>query len=138
MVAGAPVSAAPVDKQIAAALKEVSPDKIRGNIEALLQFGNRSTLSSAETDLPPGTGILAAADWIQEQFESYSKACGGCLEVKVDAFVEQPGVDFGRRLIGEAWRVQQIQHNLLLRSGQRPHRPAPWTNHRSPGLPRAA
>jgi hypothetical protein len=89
-VAGAPIAAAPIDKQIAAALKQVSADKIRENITALVNFKNRSTVSSVETDLPPGTGVLAASDWIKAQFEGYSKACGNCLEVKVDDFVEQP------------------------------------------------
>jgi hypothetical protein len=89
-IAGAPITPAPVDKQIAAALKEVSADKIHDNIAALVNFYNRSTVSSTEPDLPPGTGVLAAADWIKAQFETYSNACGGCLEVKVDAFVEQP------------------------------------------------
>jgi peptidase M28-like protein len=89
-VAGAPVTAAPADKQIAAALKEVSAEKIRANIAALVNFYNRSTVSSTETDLPPGTGVLAASDWIKAQFDGYSKVCGNCLEVKVDAFVEQP------------------------------------------------
>ncbi len=89
-IAGAPITPAQVDKQIAAALKEVSADKIHDNIAALVNFYNRSTVSSTETDLPSGTGVLAAADWIKAQFETYSNACGGCLEVKVDAFVEQP------------------------------------------------
>jgi len=89
-VAGKPIGAAPADRQIAAALKQVSAEKIRANIVALVNFGNRSTVSSLDTDLPPGSGILAASDWIKGQFENYSKACGGCLEVKVDAFVEQP------------------------------------------------
>ena len=90
LVAGTPLPADPADKQIAAALRQVSPDRIKANIESLVAFKNRSTVSSVETDLPPGTGVLAAADWIKAQFESYSKACGNCLEVKVDAFVEQP------------------------------------------------
>ena len=90
LVAGTPIAAAPADKQIAEALRKVSVDKIRDNIEALVAFNNRSTVSSVETDLPPGTGVLAASDWIKTQFESYSKACGNCLEVKVDAFVEEP------------------------------------------------
>jgi len=50
-------------------------------------------ISSTETDLKPGTGILAAADWIKEQFESYSKDCGGCMEVQFDEFIEQPQPD---------------------------------------------
>jgi hypothetical protein len=89
-VAGSAISPAPIDKQIADVLRQVSPDRIRANIERLVQFNNRSTISSVETDLPPGTGVLAASDWIREQFESYGQACGNCLEVKVDAFVEQP------------------------------------------------
>ncbi len=34
--------------------------------------------------------MLAASDWLKSQFEGYSQACGGCLEVKEDSFVEQP------------------------------------------------
>jgi hypothetical protein len=33
----------------------------------------------------------------------------------IRSLIEQAGVDFCRRLIREAWRVQQIQHLLLLR-----------------------
>ncbi|WP_419805244.1 M28 family peptidase [Terriglobus sp.] len=93
--AGKPLPVSPADAQLQAALRDVSPDRIRQNIEHLVAFNNRSTVSSTETDLKPGTGILAAADWIRGQFEEYSKACGGCLEVKVDDFVEQPGQGYG-------------------------------------------
>jgi hypothetical protein len=89
-VAGSKISAPPSDPRIAQALRQVSAGRIRANIERLVQFNNRSTVSSLDTDLAPGTGVLAASDWIREQLEAYSKACGGCLEVKVDAFVEQP------------------------------------------------
>ncbi|MGC2399189.1 MAG: M28 family metallopeptidase [Acidobacteriaceae bacterium] len=89
-VAGHPITVSPVDEHIAAALKEVSADRIKANIEALVGFKNRSTISSTETDLPPGTGVLAAADWVKAQLEGYSRACGGCLEVREDSFVEQP------------------------------------------------
>ena len=88
--AGLRITSSAPDKQIVSALKQVSPERIRADISALVKFNNRSTVSSVETDLPPGTGVLAASDWIKEQFESYSKACGGCLEVKVDSFIEQP------------------------------------------------
>jgi hypothetical protein len=37
----------------------------------------------------------------------------------VGAFIKQGRVDLGRRLVGETRRVQQIQHDLLSRSGQR-------------------
>ena len=98
---GAPLAPPPADATIAAALRQVSPERIQANITRLVAFKNRSTLSSAETDLPAGTGIVAAADWIQKQFEDYSAACGGCLEVKVDAFTQQPeNGQYGSRLKG--------------------------------------
>jgi hypothetical protein len=89
-VAGSPLPASPMDKQIATALREVSAEKIKSNIETLVGFKNRNTTSSTESNPAPGTGVLAAADWLQSQFGSYSQACGGCLEVKEDSFVEQP------------------------------------------------
>jgi len=89
-VAGSPLPASPIDQQIAAALREVSAEKIKTNIETLVGFRNRNTTSSTASDLPGGTGALAAADWLKSQFGSYSQACGGCLEVKEDSFVEQP------------------------------------------------
>ncbi|WP_263350492.1 M28 family metallopeptidase [Acidicapsa acidisoli] len=81
-----PVSAAPADPAIAGALARVSEARIHQTIEKLVGFGTRATLSSMETDLPPGTGVTAAADWIAGQFEAISKECGGCLEVKRDTF----------------------------------------------------
>lgn len=86
--AGAPLAAAKADPRVLAAIKQVSPNGIRTNIARMVDFNNRTTISSNDTDLKPGTGILAAADWIKAQFESYSKDCGGCLEVKVDEFIE--------------------------------------------------
>ena len=91
---GTPIKADAVDAQIAAALKQVSTERIKANITRLVEFNNRSTISSTETDLKPGTGVLAAADWIKSQFESYSKECGGCLEVSFDESVEQPQAGF--------------------------------------------
>jgi hypothetical protein len=91
---GALLKAAPADPQISTALKSVSAEKIKANITRLVEFHNRSTVSSTETDLKPGTGVFAAADWIKSQFESYSKDCGGCLEVQFDEFVEQPQAGF--------------------------------------------
>lgn len=92
---GAPVKVETVDPRIAAALKQVSAERIRANIERLVEFNNRSTISSTETDLKPGTGVLAAADWIKAQMEVYSKDCGGCLEVSFDESIEQPQPGFG-------------------------------------------
>jgi hypothetical protein len=41
-----------------------------------------------DTDLPPNTGVTAAAKWIEQQFTTISEACHGCLEVKTDTFTE--------------------------------------------------
>ena len=78
------------DPQIAATLKAVSPQRIQQTIEKLVSFQSRHTLSS---DVPASTGkgINAAAAWIKSELESYSKACGGCLEVKTDEFTQETG-----------------------------------------------
>jgi len=91
MTAQDALNAGPTDPRIAAALKEVSAERIRANIEKLVSFGTRSTLSAQDPDsIAKGQGIGAAREWIKSQFEAYSKDCGGCLEVKTDNFVEQP------------------------------------------------
>jgi len=83
--------AVPADPRIAAALQEISAQRIRANIEKLVSFGTRSTLSAQdEASIAEGRGIGAAREWIKSEFERYSKDCGGCLEVKTDSFTEQP------------------------------------------------
>lgn len=79
------------DPTIAAALKEVSSALINANIEKLVSFGTRSTLSAQDPEsISSGRGIGAAREWIRSEFEQYSRGCGGCLEVKTDAFTEAP------------------------------------------------
>ncbi len=80
------------DPQIAAALKQVSAQRIQANIQKLVSFGTRLTLSAQDpASIAAGRGIGAARDWIKAEFERYSKDCGGCLEVKTDSFTEEPG-----------------------------------------------
>jgi Peptidase family M28 len=80
-----------VDRQIATALEQVSAERIRANIDKLVSFGTRSTISAQDpASIAAGRGVGAARDWIKGEFERYSKDCGGCLEVKTDAFTEQP------------------------------------------------
>jgi hypothetical protein len=84
-------SIAPADPQIAAALKEVSAQKIQANIEKLVSFHTRLTLSAQDpASIAAGRGIGAAREWIKSEFERYSKDCGGCLDVKTDSFTEGP------------------------------------------------
>jgi hypothetical protein len=80
-----------VDARIAAALQQVSAEHIRANIEKLVSFGTRTTISAQDpASIAAGRGIGAAREWIKSEFERYSKDCGGCLEVKTDTFTEQP------------------------------------------------
>ncbi len=79
------------DPQIAAALQQISAQRIQANIEKLVSFGTRSTLSAQdEAAIKSGRGIGAAREWIKSEFERYAKDCGGCLDVRTDGFTEQP------------------------------------------------
>ena len=79
LAVGAPVSPAPPDPAIARALQAIEPAHIEQTLKALVSFGNRSTHSSMEKDLPPGQGITAAADWIAAQFEQISTTAAAAL-----------------------------------------------------------
>jgi hypothetical protein len=82
-----------VDGRISAALREVSAARIRANIEKLVSFGTRLTISAQDpASIAAGRGIGAAREWIKSEFERYAKDCGGCLEVKTDSFTE-PAAD---------------------------------------------
>jgi len=79
------------DPKIAGALQQISAEHIRANIEKLVSFGTRLTLSAQDpAAIASGRGIGAAREWIRSEFERYSKECGGCLEVKTDAFTDGP------------------------------------------------
>ncbi len=77
------------DPRIAAALRQISAERIQANIEKLVSFGTRSTISAQDSAaIGVGRGIGAAREWIKSEFERYAKECGGCLEVKTDSFTE--------------------------------------------------
>lgn len=62
-------------KQVAAGVKA---ERLKTDIETLVSFGTRHTLSSA-TD--PKRGIGAARAWVKGEFEKIGQECGGCLTV---------------------------------------------------------
>ncbi|MEP1230748.1 MAG: M28 family metallopeptidase [Litorimonas sp.] len=57
---------------------ESSPARIKSDIQTLVDFGTRHTLSETKSDT---RGIGAARRWIFAEFEKISTECGGCLEV---------------------------------------------------------
>jgi hypothetical protein len=78
-----------LDSQIAAAMHQVSAERIRATIEKLVSFQTRSTLSAQDpASIAAGQGIGAAREWVKSQFDAYSRDCGGCLEVKTDTFTQ--------------------------------------------------
>jgi Peptidase family M28 len=80
------------DPTITAAVKTISAAHVQADIEKLVSFGTRSTLSAQDpASISAGRGIGAAREWLKSQFETYSKECGGCLEVKTDEFVQPVG-----------------------------------------------
>ncbi len=88
----------PVDPAVKTALAGISATQVQADITKLVSFGTRNTLSSMDAELPAGQGINAAADWIESEFKGMSAACGGCLEVKRDEFVEPASTGPGGRV----------------------------------------
>jgi hypothetical protein len=81
-----------VDPQIKAAMAEISGAQIQSDIEKLVSFQTRSTLSAPDpASIAAGRGIGAAREWIKGQFETYSRECAGCMEVKTDTFTQPVG-----------------------------------------------
>ena len=64
---------------IAAVVVQPSPQRLRSDVEAMVAFGTRHTLSSP-TD--PRRGIGAARNWAASRFEEIGRACGGCVVVE--------------------------------------------------------
>jgi peptidase M28-like protein len=86
----APAGPMTIDSRISTALRQISAERIRTNIEKLASFGTRSTLSAQDAaSIAGGRGIGAAREWIESEFERYAKDCGGCLEVKTDSFTQE-------------------------------------------------
>jgi hypothetical protein len=74
------------------AAMKVSEAQLRRDIDKLVSFGTRHTLSS-QTD--PKRGIGAALNWSEAELRRYARACGGCLTVGRASQIME-----GRRLTG--------------------------------------
>jgi len=68
-------------------IDNVSADRLEQDIQKLVSFGTRHTMSETESDK---RGIGAARRWIKSEFENISDNCDGCLEVSMQRTME-PG-----------------------------------------------
>lgn len=57
----------------------VSEERLKRDVETLVGFGTRHTLSSQDD---PERGIGAAVDWGLDEFRRIGANCGGCLEIQ--------------------------------------------------------
>ena len=64
---------------VVAAIPAPSPERLRADVEALVGFGTRHTLS---TTTDPRRGIGAARTWAARRFDAIGRECGGCLTVE--------------------------------------------------------
>ncbi len=69
-------------------IQEISADSIKRNIEKLVSFHTRHSLSDT---LHPSRGIGSARRWIKSELERYSKQSGGRLKVEFDEFIAPAG-----------------------------------------------
>jgi hypothetical protein len=77
LILAATLIAAPAAAQ-SEPVTQVSEQRLRSDVEALVGFGTRHTLSVQDD---PVRGIGAARRWGEAQFRAASEACGGCLEI---------------------------------------------------------
>ncbi|MFZ9046137.1 MAG: M28 family peptidase [Cyclobacteriaceae bacterium] len=66
------------DPRIYDILNDISVERLQSDIQKLVDFGTRHTMSDTVSDT---RGIGAARRWIKSEYEKISAACGGCLEI---------------------------------------------------------
>ncbi len=93
---------------------DVSADRIYDDIQSLVNFGTRHTLSDT---LSESRGIGAARRWIKSTFERISDDCGSCLEVRYHRGMVRAGES--RRIPEDTWVVNVL---AIKRGTQYPNR----------------
>lgn len=78
--AAIPAAAQTVDEQtlVNRLTTQVSTARLRADVESMVGFGTRHTLSETESDT---RGVGAARRWVEREFQTIGRDCGGCLEV---------------------------------------------------------
>src|SRR5687768_13880836 len=89
------------DKELQAALAEVSADNIKKIISKLVSFGTRHTLSP-QNDTQRGIG--AARDWIASEYRRYAEEADGRMTVTTPGYIQQP-----TNRIPEAVKISNVQ-----------------------------
>lgn len=87
--------------------KAPSAERIKHDIEKLVGFGTRHTLSDTKSET---RGIGAARRWIFNEFQAISKDCGNCLDVR---YVR--GTISGKKRIPEATEIVNV---IAIQRGQ--------------------
>lgn len=75
------------DENISQMINEISAGSLKYNIEKLVGFKTRHTLSNTTSDTE---GIGAARRWVKSEFEKYGQASDGRLFVYFDSFWVEP------------------------------------------------
>jgi hypothetical protein len=77
----------PNDARVSSLLQEISPARIRKNVERLAAFGTRHTLSDTMSQT---RGIGAARRWLRSALEECAKESDGRMTVALDEFTARP------------------------------------------------
>ncbi len=93
-------SPAQYDNRLADIANAPSAQRIKTDIEKLVSFGTRHTLSDTTSE---SRGIGAARRWIKSEFENISSACNDCLEVSYNNGLIKSGES--RRIPEDTWIV---------------------------------
>jgi len=68
-----------VDPAVQQMVRDVQADRLRADVQTMVDFHTRHTLSDTTSD---DRGIGAARRWLKAEFERISADCGGCLNVR--------------------------------------------------------
>ncbi len=88
------------DARIYDIIEAVSAERIQTDIEKLVGFGTRHTLSDTVSNT---RGIGAARRWIKSEFDNISKDCNNCLEVSYHKGLAT--AEGNRRIPTDTWIV---------------------------------
>jgi len=110
LLAATPAAAAAAQRRnpappppLTALADEVSEERLRADIQKLVSFGTRHTLSEQDH---PTRGIGASLRWTADEFRRIGRGCGGCITI-----AEPSQVVTGRRIPQptRVWNVLGIQ-----------------------------